>query len=251
MTTSPNPPRLPEGLRHGSDPVGKNPFPVGHPLHGVWATATRAAEESALRFDSEVLSAAVPPDAEEFNINVVMRISTLFDIWTDRFVNVVVTDKLLDDFDEWSFNYSNECLKTVQQQLMGPQVLREAALAHLTRELARKLSHWKAEARRYLAQVKEVHGAASDPPPTGPAARPASSSTTSKPKTLGGAGLAAWLRAAMDRREAHMTVNRLYKLSGVDPKTIKGLLAGEARRRSAIEKLCSALKVDVSRVPLD
>ena len=64
---------------------------------------------------------------------------------------------------------------------------------------------------------------------------------------VGGARLAKWLKAEMHDRD-RMTPNRLEELGGPARKTITKILNGGRVRRATLEKLCSGLSVEGSRV---
>lgn len=73
-------------------------------------------------------------------------------------------------------------------------------------------------------------------------------------KMVGGPGLAAFLRAEMQKRDG-MSVNRLHVLSGLDRKTIEKMLAGKRVRENLLERLARGLSckdsvVSASEIPV-
>lgn len=246
-------PPFPEGLTDGTDPIGINPFPEGHPARERWSQATRLAEEAAFKFDAEFLK-DVPVDLIDLNAKMATRMLALFDIWTVRYINVIFIEGQLRGFDAWVVKYAEACLSTGKQAFKGPDAMRDASEQYLRRELSAKLSHWKSEARRFLREAQATEPVPSQPPAnsdgTGDktsASAPAPVTTKTGTKTLGGEQFAKWLDAAM--RKKALTVRGLGTQSGVDPKTINRLLAGKSSRVRVVEQLCEALGVKIDECP--
>ena len=145
---------LPDGYRANPDPVEGNPFRQGDPRHRIWEEASRIAEERWYRFCAQHLEAA-PQHPSAYPEWVVKLTSRRFDIWAERGLAVVWSDAAARAYDQWLVNYADSCLQSVaslrREQLADP-------LPRLGATLAARVSHWKADARGYLAEQPEHNG---------------------------------------------------------------------------------------------
>ena len=89
---------LPSNLQGTGDPVGDNPFPMGHPKHVVWKNATLRAEQEVSVLNASYLDEQNRPGGAGGVLSHTRRyldawIVTLlvgrFDIWAKRNINVV------------------------------------------------------------------------------------------------------------------------------------------------------------------
>ena len=147
-------PRLPEGFGASPDPFRGNPFKKGDPRHRVWEDSTRTAETAVHQFAAHHLE-VFPIDSVDQPLWHVDHLSPKFDIWAERYFAVIWSDKAALDFDRWLFNYANSWLQDLTSEPgLCPTVY---VLPMLRARLAGRVEHWKAEARRYLAEQREHH----------------------------------------------------------------------------------------------
>lgn len=153
--------RLPNEFRFSGDPVDGNPFPEDDPRHKVWNAATRAAEEQILHFTSQY----TPEIALSENENFLHRLTlTKFDAWARRGIPVVWSDGIMRNYDQWLVSYADSWLTEVHRfyERQPPPFSIEDSLRDLRAQLARRVQHWKAKARRYrTAQEEHAKQAAS------------------------------------------------------------------------------------------
>jgi hypothetical protein len=234
-------------LTKGTDPIGENRFRQGHPAHEWWAHATRLAEEAAYRIDAEFLG-SVATDLNDLNQKIANRIVKIFDVWSVRYINVVMIEPMLGEFDAWVGAYAEASLATGVAAFKGSQQSRDSARQDLRHQLSGRLGHWKAEARRFLREAQEAAEIEAGEPQV-KADLLATPSIESDPKKLGGPNLSAWLKQRM--KSGGFTVRGLSTQSGADSKTINRLLDGEQVRIDVVEKLAVALGATIADCPRD
>ena len=96
-------PRLPEGFGASPDPIKENPFKKGDPRHRVWEGSTRTAETAVHQFTADHLE-VFPIDSVDQPLWHVDHLSRKFDIWAERRVAVIWSEKAALAFDRWLFN---------------------------------------------------------------------------------------------------------------------------------------------------
>ena len=159
-----DPVRLPSGLLSSGDPVKKNPFPVNDPRHGIWSVATREAQEALHRFNARMLKHSRQPvvlGPGGHNAWVEDMVAGKYDIWGNRGLSVVRTSDAVSAYDRWLFAYAQIWLETIRDDARRQAESRidsrvEDLLVQLKARLMERLEHWRAEARKWVAEW-EVH----------------------------------------------------------------------------------------------
>jgi hypothetical protein len=238
--------RMPEGLTTSGDPQdGGNPYPDGTPYHALWRQATRIAEEAVARLKAEwmhEMRALPSPQSLDDLTRQSAQLSAQhrdvrlreFEIWGARAAQVVLTDVDLRHFDDWIVGYAESSLEFhasgMHQYGLSPHVISNEVAA-FRQGLAGVVFHLKAEARRMLGirEQEREEAARTDAP------------SPAKPKTpdLVLAKRADWLSAALEARR--WTATDLERQGGPSVKTTRRILAGDAVRETALEKLAQAL----------
>lgn len=146
--------RLPAGLRLSSDPVEGNPFPALDPRHQVWDDATREAEQQWCLLNSQTETPSDRP-ADAFIVSVCDRTAGKFDIWAKRGVHVVWSDGDLRSYDRWLISYAEAWLQEFSSKDPYSRLVPiRDLLSGLRLVLTKRVSWWKADARRYLAEQR-------------------------------------------------------------------------------------------------
>jgi hypothetical protein len=148
--------RLPESFAESGDPISANPFPLEHPAHQAWITATHEAEIVVSRINAEAAASLTPATADDWML---VQVVAKFDAWAGRGVQFVLTDNDVRGFDIWLVAYGNAWIESLLLRAPLPPIPLELFLAELHRRLGARVHHWKAEARRYRA-TQEAQSAA-------------------------------------------------------------------------------------------
>lgn len=144
-------------LRDSGDPVDGNPFSIDSPRHLVWRDATLNAEQQWCRLVADFIRRRPRQEGldwlradslAKFEAWCLDLCAAKYDIWAMRAVHVVWTDADLRAYDHWLFNWAQAWLDA--EQRAGRQDILPAIKARLIE----RMHWWKAEARRYLAEVK-------------------------------------------------------------------------------------------------
>jgi hypothetical protein len=126
------------------DPVSENPFPVDHPDHQVWRTATREAEIKLLRLEQDMLT-AVPQTANQYESWYSKKVFGKFQIWAERGLSVLRTDEEARAYDRWLKTFLESWMKTAEnwneKELRSPSFLPELRL-----HLLKASTYWSANA---------------------------------------------------------------------------------------------------------
>jgi hypothetical protein len=104
--------RLPDSFASLGDPVEGDPFPDDHPLHQVWISATRKAEEEVCHITSSALLNLTPGTAQDWT-----RIIATFGAWAERGASVAWSDRAVQHYDQWLVCYANASLVEVAPSL--------------------------------------------------------------------------------------------------------------------------------------
>jgi hypothetical protein len=149
--------KFPVGLRD-QDPAEHNPFSSDHPLHGVWNEATLRAKQKIHLFNSAYESAVrelpVPTDSEGWRAYWFARWNYLvtgkFDIWAERYINVIRSEEGVRTFGESLENYAKAWLTCVKDRHTQLDV--DWLLDKLRSSLIGRIEFWKSEALRHLVE---------------------------------------------------------------------------------------------------
>jgi hypothetical protein len=154
--------KLPAGFSSSLDSVGENPFSPDDLRHKVWEDATRRAEEKLHRFRAELLRTRLSEPIDALN-HMRKHATGTFDIWAERYVNVVWSDKAVQDYDQWLHTYVEAWLHDINAKESFRLIVPiEVTLSELRLSLMERLEWWKAEARRYVASQKAHLAAAGE-----------------------------------------------------------------------------------------
>jgi len=151
---------LPVNLTSIQDPCGDNPFPAGNPRFGIWAEATRQAQEDLLRFQSDLLQRmnAIAPDSDyedKFYWLWIENFTGTFDVWAGRGISVLGTDEDAQAYDKWIADFLVGVLALAWGSC--PECYpKERLNRELKYQLMPRLLHWKGQARRHLRLTIEA-----------------------------------------------------------------------------------------------
>ncbi len=153
--------RLPEWLGSSVDPVDGNPFPSASPRHDRWREATRIANERIHRINAERLGALATTGPDwRVRCRTMDMIVLKFDVWAERYINIVWTDADLPAFAAWLAAYAASWLHAIESTGVFTA---EVGGVELTARLAGRVEYWKAEAFRYRAAQDSADAAAAPP----------------------------------------------------------------------------------------
>ena len=135
------------------DPIVGNPLRTNDVRHEFWATATALAEEKVCLLRAGFLQSK--PISLEAAISARLQLMTRqYDVWSQRGLSVVLERAAIQDYEQWLANYAAATLKTWSEAIPNDpvpigftEVMQHALLA--------RREHWKAEARRFVAQQEQ------------------------------------------------------------------------------------------------
>jgi hypothetical protein len=145
--------RIPQSFRQTHDPIEGNPFSKDNPRHEVWEKATKRAEELVCRLNAEHL-AAPHVTGGDLAAGQIALFSKKFDIWAERYIQIVWSDADVRGYDEWLCNFAEAWLQLTADNGRTP-IHQETFLNILRTALLARVEWWKAEARRFVALQKE------------------------------------------------------------------------------------------------
>ena len=226
---------LPETFESVGDPSDGNPFPEDHPGHRVWTDVTRRAEEAVCRIRAKATAAPFGTlvDACHWHANLV---ASQFDVWAERSISVVWSERALKGFDEWLVRYANAWLEMLAQHFAShPSPIpaySNDVLMETRNRLSGRVHYWKAEVRRYRAQQEEHAKTAGD-----------------RPGAVGAAIVKRRKRLIQEYRTAHgLTVADFARRLGMSETAVRGIIKEDRSRfaQDKRDKLLSVLGVSQS-----